>query len=255
MEDKLHLVGIHTVDHLFTNLPRLNWLMDRVHRNEFHLMTLKTMHKFIITGRYGEFNPPDRLVFTPCAYMATGPDDPPHKSLLTPRAYMTRAPEPRSPSFLGGVLKAFKGLALRSNPESGQEREHDDANYGNVLFDSGANCCVTHCKDDFKGRLHLIQDSRQVEGIGKALQIAGVGTVTWVFKADNGTHRTIRVPAYYVPSANSRVASLQVILRTLRKERISLDDRQLRLEERTGVPTDWDFNIFCARDFAHYPAQ
>ena len=77
VEDKLHLVGIHTVDHLFTNLPRLNWLMDRVHRNEFHLMTLKTMHKFIITGRYGEFNPPDRLVFTPCAYMATGPDDPP----------------------------------------------------------------------------------------------------------------------------------------------------------------------------------
>ena len=135
------------------------------------------------------------------------------------------------------MLKAFKGLALRSNPESGQEREHDDANYGNVLFDSGANCCVTHCKDDFKGRLHLIQDSRQVEGIGKALQIAGVGTVTWVFKADNGTHRTIRVPAYYVPSANSRVASLQVILRTLRKERISLDDRQLRLEGYEDTPS------------------
>ena len=45
----------------------------------------------------------------------------------------------------------------------------------------------------------LSQVGQQVEGIGKALQIEGVGHVRWTFKADDGSHRTLRLPAYYVP--------------------------------------------------------
>ena len=54
-----------------------------------------------------------------------------------------------------------------------------------VLFDSGANVCVTNRKDDF-GEFHKMCDNDIIDGIGKAPRIEGVGVVAWTFKADNG---------------------------------------------------------------------
>jgi hypothetical protein len=42
-----------------------------------------------------------------------------------------------------------------------------------VLFDSGANCCITPCKDDFVGHYSELTDGPIVDGIGKGLKITG----------------------------------------------------------------------------------
>lgn len=79
-----------------------------------------------------------------------------------------------------------------------------------VLFDSGANCCVSNNKDDFVGELCPIE-GQSVDGIGKALTIEGEGHLAWTFVAKNGTYRTLKVPGFYIPTANTCIASLRTI--------------------------------------------
>ena len=77
-----------------------------------------------------------------------------------------------------------------------------------VLFDSGANVCITNNKEDFVGELHSVK-GESVDGIGKTLTIEGKEKIAWTFEAINGTYRTIIVPGFYIPTANARVASLR----------------------------------------------
>ena len=44
-----------------------------------------------------------------------------------------------------------------------------------VLFDSGANCCITPCKDDFVGDYTVNRNGMSLDGIGKRLSIKGEG--------------------------------------------------------------------------------
>ena len=46
-----------------------------------------------------------------------------------------------------------------------------------VLFDSGANCCITPCKDDFVGDYTVNWSGMSLDGIGKRLSIKGEGIV------------------------------------------------------------------------------
>ena len=81
-----------------------------------------------------------------------------------------------------------------------------------VLFDSGANCCVTNQREDFVGEYKRTSGNQTVDGIGKCLKIEGTGHVAWTFVADNGQYRTLKLPCLYVPTMNGRIASMQEIL-------------------------------------------
>ena len=98
-----------------------------------------------------------------------------------------------------------------------------------VLFDSGANCCVTNRKEDFVGECTHSHQNEVVDGIGKGLKIEGAGKVAWTFNADNGMHRTIVVPCYYIPSAHTRIASVQVVLGEHPRETVSMSNDKLTL--------------------------
>ena len=134
------------------------------------------------------------------------------------------------------------GHISSSRNEREENKQHE---VGNVLFDSGANCCITNRKEDFCGHFETTRTNQVIDGIGKGLQIAGKGTVTWTFKADNGMYRTLKVPCYYVPSSNSRIASLQVILKEYPNESAVMDGTHLRL---TGDETTPPITIpYCAK--------
>ena len=60
---------------------------------------------------------------------------------------------------------------------------------GEVLFDSGANCCITFDRTDFT--TFEPGGPAQVDGLGKGLRIEGTGTIKWTFLADDGTYRTL----------------------------------------------------------------
>ena len=101
-------------------------------------------------------------------------------------------------------------------------RSQQDDSKQDVLFDSGANCCITPHKGDFKGHLEAVQDNTIIDGIGKGLHIKGKGHVTWTFKADNGMYRTLKLPGYYVLGANMRIASVQEVLRAYPGEEVPM---------------------------------
>ena len=122
----------------------------------------------------------------------------------TPRSW--RSPQPDSPyvsrwgtTLKCAVLRLINLTNISSNPALESLKTSD------VLFDSGANCCVTNRRDDFVGPYHVGDGTQVIDGIGKGLRIQGRGHVAWTFKADNGMYRTIKVPCFYVPTGNCRI--------------------------------------------------
>ena len=103
----------------------------------------------------------------------------------------------------------------------------EDESLDTVLFDSGANCCIMNSKSNFTGNISDSHANRIVDGIGKGLKVEGSGTVAWTFKADGGMYRTLRLPCFYVPGSNTRIASLQCILEAYPKETFTMNARQV----------------------------
>ena len=105
-----------------------------------------------------------------------------------------------------------------------------------VLFDSGANCCVTNQREDFVGECKHTSGTQTVDGIGKCLKIEGTGHVAWTFVADNGQYRTLKLPCSCVPTMNGRIASMQETLSAYPNERFTMDGNNLVLSRHGAVP-------------------
>ena len=141
-------------------------------------------------------------------------------------------PEPWSP--LQSVKCYIARLINLSQISSTYDSENEA---GTVLFDSGANCCITNRKADFSSDFKWQVATRVIDGIGKGLKIEGHGTVAWTFKADDGMYRTLRLPCFFVPSTNTRIASLQQILTAYPKEQFHMDRQGLTLSGDGSVPS------------------
>ena len=106
-----------------------------------------------------------------------------------------------------------------------------------VLFDSGANYCVTNQFKDFASDFKHADKDQIVDGIGKGLRIEGSGTVGFTLVADNGMYCTPRVLCYCVPFANTRVASVQVLLKAYPNKKVSMDQESLTLSSHKNNPS------------------
>jgi hypothetical protein len=62
-----------------------------------------------------------------------------------------------------------------------------------ILFDSGANCCISNDIEDFHGNYTAIKSGLAVDGMGKALKAQGAGMVTWNFFTDGDTYELFRL--------------------------------------------------------------
>jgi hypothetical protein len=130
-----------------------------------------------------------------------------------------------------GSGAAEREVLHRSTPMEIETRSRK----GEVLFDSGANCCISFDKSDFTA-IHP-PGSDQVDGIGKGLKIEGRGQVKWTLKCDNGQYRSLYLPAYYVPSVTTRIASTQVILEQYPNETIVMDNEKLVMSGTDKLPS------------------
>jgi len=151
--------------------------------------------------------------------------------------------KPQSPpkllkrNFVFGMISDFRcAMSNLVNLSDIAGNEVDPTKVETVLFDSGANCCVTNRMSDFVGEFHNESKGQIVDGIGKGLKIEGDGRVAWTFKADNGMYRTIVVPCYYIPSATARIASLQELLKQYPKETISMNANSMTLSGFESTP-------------------
>ena len=76
-----------------------------------------------------------------------------------------------------------------------------------VVWDSGASCCISHDKADFVGPIRKVHNGAQLTGIVSGLKIEGIGTVNWSVIDVNGSIRSLLLPCYYVPRSNQRLLS------------------------------------------------
>ena len=105
-----------------------------------------------------------------------------------------------------------------------------------VLFDSGANCCISPYKEDFVGEYIDCSKEHSVNGIGKMLNVVGRGHVAWTFEAENGTYRTIKVPCYHVPSSEIRILASNELLKAYPDETITITRDALTLNGTDDLP-------------------
>ena len=131
------------------------------------------------------------------------------------------------------MLCNMANLVNLSNISSSNNRK---APSESVLFDSGANCCVSNRREDFVGEFHESNGKQLIDGIGKGLRIEGRGKVAWTFIAKNGMYRTLLLPCYYVPTANARIASTQVIIEKYPKETVTITGKGLKVSGYGKVP-------------------
>ena len=76
-----------------------------------------------------------------------------------------------------------------------------------------------------------------VDGIGKGLQIEGKGKVAWTFVSDNGSYQTLLLPCYYIPTSNTRIASISEILKAYPKESITIQNNTLKILGYKKLPS------------------
>ena len=129
----------------------------------------------------------------------------------------------------------FCGTARMVNVGSISSSSHNSVESGEVLFDTGANCCITPNRGDFVGTYTKTNSNASVDGIGKGLHVAGFGHVAWTFKGEDRMYRTLKLPCYHVPSSNTRIASVGVVLKSYPGEDIKIDGNMLRL---SGNPAE-----------------
>jgi hypothetical protein len=74
-----------------------------------------------------------------------------------------------------------------------------------IIFDMSASPAISPHRSDFVDNPTPLGRPTQLGGMGKGLQIEGIGTVVWDFNAKDGAEIQLHVPAYFVPGAKARL--------------------------------------------------
>ena len=125
-----------------------------------------------------------------------------------------------------------KSEALRlafTHPRALQSRMNKDDSF-EVVWDSGASCCITFDKQDFVGPIKSVHRGAHLTGIVSGLKIEGVGTVNWSIIDTNGAVRSLLLPCYYVPRAQQRLLSTAAFSQKYPNNRIVIGSPSWHIE-------------------------
>lgn len=104
-----------------------------------------------------------------------------------------------------------------------------------VIWDSGASLSVSPDERDFVGPMTKPAIWTRLKGLAKGLVVQGQGHVLWAVLDTTGMLRLLKVPAFYVPRASTRLLSTTSVLQTYEGEKIELEADKATL---SGIPTD-----------------
>ena len=106
-----------------------------------------------------------------------------------------------------------------------------------VIWDSGASVCVSNDRRDFVGPLKSPGLMTTLSGLAKGLRIQGKGEVLWAVADTTGTHRILRLPAFYVPASPVKLLSTSVLIETYPNETFRGNSEGITLEGDASDPT------------------
>jgi hypothetical protein len=104
-----------------------------------------------------------------------------------------------------------------------------------VIWDSGASLLISNERSDFVGPLDEALTAH-LRGLAYGVRIEGVGHVAWTFLDCRGMLRTLKLPAYYVPTAGIRLLSTSSLLQEYPNEFLHADKSGVRLSGTFGAP-------------------
>lgn len=145
--------------------------------------------------------------------------------LATPaaKAFFMNGPLPAPLRDATQALRAAFLTLPETNNQIGKEHR-----FG-VIWDSGASISISPNKSDFVGPLEPAPIGIKLQGIAKGLYVQGTGYVVWSFVDTTGMLRTLKLPAYFVPGAKTRLLSTNSLLQTYSTENIHQDANRLCL--------------------------
>ena len=98
-----------------------------------------------------------------------------------------------------------------------------------IIWDSGASILVTNDKADFLTFTKVSPCHNNVMGVAQGLKFSGFGEVLWSFFDENGTLRSFKLPALYIPSATTHLLSTMSLLQSYSGELIQQTGHGMRL--------------------------
>ena len=105
-----------------------------------------------------------------------------------------------------------------------------------LIWDSGASVCVTNNRSDFiEFSPNSSISSLGGYAIGHEGEVKGQGTVLWSVETENGVLRTLKLPAYYLPSCKYRLVSTNAVVKAYEGEQFNIGANGGRL---SGIPND-----------------
>ena len=107
---------------------------------------------------------------------------------------------------------------------------NDSMSTHRVLFDSGANVCITNNIDHFIDKPTASSTSNQLIGIGKALRIEAYGKVSWTFESSTGKPVTLTLPCCYVPTSNFCIMSTSTLVKYYPQSVLQITTRGMTLQ-------------------------
>ena len=187
-----------------------------------------------------------------------------HLAILTSSASKAFFANGNIPAAVAGVVDCFRAALNLSDLES----DSDKIKMCKIIWDSGCTTSISFCKDDFVGEIQEAPIGLKIQGIAKGLYVKGIGHVAWSVIDSNGMLRTIKVPAFYVPSSSVRLLSITGLLEAYPLETITVGSDYLELsgskeseqrtssvrvdfDEQTKLPTSLVYNHGFASDRLH----
>ena len=102
-----------------------------------------------------------------------------------------------------------------------------------VVWDSGASVCITHDRKDFI-EFSSTSTLKQLHSVGGGHAVNGEGIVLWSVVDSSGMLRHLKVKAYYVPTSQVRLMSLNALLTRYDDETIKMNADHLILSGSTS---------------------
>ena len=147
-----------------------------------------------------------------------------HFALMTSPAARAFFANGDIPAYLQGLVSTFRAALTGTSVH-----EEDKVKLYRIIWDSGCTKSISPCKEDFVGPIEPAPWGLQIQGIASGLRVKGIGHVAWSVVDKTGMLRTIKVPAFYVPSAEARLLSISELLHAYPHEHIFFGTNYLEL--------------------------
>jgi hypothetical protein len=141
-------------------------------------------------------------------------------------------PELEPSTYKAHLLNAALKLPLQFSSAMPKESTYK------VIWDSGATVSIDNDRENFVGPIHKPSKHLKLKGVSHDLLVAGIGHVLHAIPSSNGMLRVLKLKAFYVPKAQSKlISTTSVVNDDYKGEQILQQEGRMVLTGLDGDPS------------------